>query len=271
MKRVICLLLVSAIMLTSLMLSSCSFLDGAQKEIAMITDGGSVENSSLNQAVWSGVVEFATSNNKSCEAYHPKTQSLDDRIAAIMDAIINGARVVVCSGRALEAAVFEVEDLFPDIRFMLVDGEPRGIVEADPKHFVSAETTDNEVESETVETTQNTTPQVKISKNVYCITFREEQAGYLAGYVAVRDGYTKFGFVSYEDSVSDMLYGSGFLQGIEDAATEMGILDLITVKFRYNNEKSSARLHSPNVGKLGLIPGQGSRSHMQKLRLGTDK
>ena len=110
MKRVICLLLISAIILTSLMLSSCSFLDGAQKEIAMVTDGGSVSNSSLNQAVWSGVVEFATANNKSCEAYHPKTQSLDDRVAAIMDAIINGARIVVCSGRALEEAVFEVED-----------------------------------------------------------------------------------------------------------------------------------------------------------------
>lgn len=239
MKRVICLLLISVIILTSLMLSSCSFLDGAQKEIAMVTDGGSVANSSLNQAVWSGVVEFATVNNKSCEAYHPKTQSLDDRVAAIMDAIINGARIVVCSGRALEEAVFEVEDLFPDVRFMLVDGEPRGIIdEAAPSHFMPSETT--AVESETVETTQNTTPQIKISKNVYCITFREEQAGYLAGYVAVRDGYTKFGFVSYEDSVSDMLYGSGFLQGIEDAASEMGILDLITVKFRYNAEKSSA-------------------------------
>ena len=64
MKRVICLLLISAIMLTSLMLSSCSFLDGEQKEIAMVTDGGSVNNSSLNQAVWSGVVEFATANTQ---------------------------------------------------------------------------------------------------------------------------------------------------------------------------------------------------------------
>ena len=238
MKRVICLLLISAIMLTSLMLSSCSFLDGEQKEIAMVTDGGSVNNSSLNQAVWSGVVEFATANNKSCEAYHPKTQTHDDRVAAIMDSIVNGARVVVCSGRALEEAVFEVEDLFPDVRFMLVDGEPRGIVETGSKHFMPNETTG--IESETQETTQNTTPQIKISDNVYCITFKEEQAGYLAGYVAARDGYTKFGFMSYDDSISDMLYGLGFLQGIEDAATEMGILDLITVKFRYNSDGSSA-------------------------------
>ena len=40
--------------------------------------------------------------------------------------------------------------------------------------------------------------------------------------------------------MSDMLYGAGFLQGIEDAASEMGILDLITVKFRYNKARSSA-------------------------------
>lgn len=252
MKRVICLLLITAIAMTSLMLSSCSFLDGEQKEIAMVTDGGSVANSSLNQAVWSGVVDFATANNKSCEAYHPKTQSLDDRISAIMDAIINGARIVVCSGRALEEAVFEVEDLFPDVRFILVDGEPRGVVDTVPTHFMPNETT--AVETEAVETTQSTTPQIKISKNVYCITFKEEQAGYLAGYVAVRDGYTKLGFLSYDDSVSDMLYGTGFLQGIEDAASEMGILDRIDVKFRYNASGSSAEVIQ-NVAENWYIGG----------------
>lgn len=254
MKRVICLLLISAIALTSLMLSSCSFLDGEQKEIAMVTDGGSVENSSLNQAVWSGVVEFATSNNKSCEAYHPKSKSLDDRVAAIMNAIINGARVVVCSGRALEEAVFEVEDLFPDIRFMLIDGEPRGIVEESPAKFMPSETVESEAESAPVETTENATPQIKISDNVYCITFKEEEAGFLAGYVAVRDGYTKFGFMSYEDSTSDMLHGSGFLQGVQTAASEMGILHLINVKFRYNNENSPADIIQ-NVAESWYIGG----------------
>ena len=31
------------------------------------------------------------------------------------------------------------------------------------------------------------------------------------------------------------------------------------------------RLHTPNVGGLGLIPGQGTRSHMLQLTPGTAK
>ena len=31
------------------------------------------------------------------------------------------------------------------------------------------------------------------------------------------------------------------------------------------------RLHAPNAGDLGSIPGQGTRSHMQQVRLSTAK
>ncbi len=34
---------------------------------------------------------------------------------------------------------------------------------------------------------------VGISDNVYICSFQEEQAGYLAGYAAVKDGYTSLG------------------------------------------------------------------------------
>ncbi|MBQ9080845.1 MAG: BMP family ABC transporter substrate-binding protein [Clostridia bacterium] len=234
MKKIIALLLVCAMTLACLMLSSCKLLDGENIEIAMITDGGNVDDSSLNQAVWESVANFAIAKNKSCDAYHPATQTHEDRVDCIMKAVVNGAKVVVCSGRALEEAVFEVEDLFPDVRFILVDGEPRGVVQTSGL-WAPVDTTDESV----VTTAGKETPQVKISSNVYCITFREEQAGYLAGFVAVRSGYTKLGFVSAEDSVSDMLYGCGFLQGIQDAAREMGILDRITVKFRYSGANTT--------------------------------
>ena len=34
-----------------------------------------------------------------------------------------------------------------------------------------------------------------IPENVFCVTFKEEEAGYLAGYAAVKDGFTKLGFL----------------------------------------------------------------------------
>ena len=33
-----------------------------------------------------------------------------------------------------------------------------------------------------------------IRDSCYCITFKEEQAGYLAGYAIAKDGKTKLGF-----------------------------------------------------------------------------
>ena len=32
-----------------------------------------------------------------------------------------------------------------------------------------------------------------IPENVFCVTFKEEEAGYLAGYAAVKDGFVKRG------------------------------------------------------------------------------
>lgn len=66
--------------------------------------------------------------------------------------------------------------------------------------------------------------------NVICIDYRPEIAGYLAGYTAVKEGYTKLGYYYDSGTVSYFAYGSGYLQGIEAAAKEMGITDQIQVR-----------------------------------------
>ncbi len=57
--------------------------------------------------------------------------------------------------------------------------------------------------------------------NVACMTFSEEQAGYLAGYAAVKDGYTKLGFLGGMAVPAVIRYGYGFVQGADAAAVEM--------------------------------------------------
>ena len=55
-------------------------------------------------------------------------------------------------------------------------------------------------------------------QNLYCAVFGEEQAGYLAGYAAVKDGYTKLGFLGGMAVPAVQRYGYGFVQGANAAA-----------------------------------------------------
>ena len=52
--------------------------------------------------------------------------------------------------------------------------------------------------------------------------FGEEQAGYLAGYAVVKDGYTKLGFLGGMAVPAVQRYGYGFVQGANAAAVELG-------------------------------------------------
>jgi len=256
MKKIIAFVIAIAMLSLCVMLSSCSLIETGTVEIAMVTDGGSVSESSMNQAVWASVSEFAIANEKNYNAYHPVTQEHDDLVDAMMQAVVNGAKVVVCSGKILETALFEVQDLFPDVRFMLIDGEPRGL-ESTAGVIANNKPADADDTDAADGTASPDVPveQVKISENVYCVTFREDQAGYLAGYIAVRDGYTKFGFVSESDSESDMRYGAGFLQGIQDAAREMGMIDRINVKFRYSGGNAMMNEHTRSIVEKWYITG----------------
>ncbi len=72
--------------------------------------------------------------------------------------------------------------------------------------------------------------QEPIPHNVICIDYRPEIAGYLAGYTAVKEGYTCLGYYYDAGLRSYLAYGSGYLQGIEEAAKELGNTDEIRVR-----------------------------------------
>ncbi len=65
------------------------------------------------------------------------------------------------------------------------------------------------------------------------MTYREEEAGYLAGYMAVLEGFRKFGFIGGEQLPAVERYGFGYLQGIDAAADVLGVRDNIQVEYWY--------------------------------------
>ncbi len=246
MKKRIVAALICALLVCCTLLTSCgNLLGGETIEVAVIVDHGDVGVGSMNQAVWDVAANFAIANGKSYDAYQPSSSSREDRIDIIMQAVVKGAVLVVCSGQGLCEAVYDVQDLFPDVTFLLIDGIPTAVdTENEPQQSNSIldnikNNADNMPAVESTDKAQASEAVTKISANVYCLTFCEEQAGYLAGYAATRNGYSKFGFMSERDSDSDLLYGYGFLQGIDDAARDMGVSENVDVVFRYSGDSTT--------------------------------
>ena len=102
-------------------------------------------------------------------------------------------------GFLFEEPIFIAQDMYPDVHFVLIDGNPHS---ADYSEF-------------------------RTEKNAVGIVFAEEQAGFLAGYAAVKDGYTKLGFMGGMAVPAVIRFGYGFVQGAELAALEMGIEGLV--------------------------------------------
>lgn len=192
MRKLLALVLVLALALPLVSLA------GAPIEIAMITDIGTIDDKSFNQGTWEGVKAFAEANGKTYNYYQPTAQSTEIYLDMIEQAVTAGAKVVVTPGFLFEEPIFIAQDMYPDVNFVLIDGNPHN---ADYSEF-------------------------RTEKNAVGIVFAEEQAGFLAGYAAVKDGYTKLGFMGGMAVPAVVRFGYGFVQGADYAAKEMGVTGL---------------------------------------------
>lgn len=198
---VLCILFV----MTALLLCSCSSQKSEDEiknaEIALVTSFSTVEDHSYNQSLWEGVKGYGNEHGTTYQYYIPKNATSESYLEAIAIAIRHGAKVVVCSGFIFEEPVYLAQSIYPDQKFILIDGEPH--------------TADYSV----YETKENVLP----------ILFKEEESGFLAGYSAVKEGNTKFGFIGGMSIPPVVRYGYGYLQGIDCAARE----DNVEVSVRY--------------------------------------
>jgi basic membrane protein A and related proteins len=172
-------------------------------EIALVTDVGTIDDKSFNQGAWEGVVEYAEENSISYKYYQPTEKSTDAYIAAIDLAVENGAKVIVTPGFLFEPAIFKAQDMHPDIKFVLLDGFPQ----------------------------DGTYTEFRIEDNVYSVFYAEEQVGFLAGYAAVKEGFTNLGFMGGMAVPAVVRFGYGFVQGANYAAAELGVN--VTLKYKY--------------------------------------
>ena len=173
-------------------------------ELALVTDLGTIDDKSFNQGAWEGMKKYAEENGISYKYYQPQEGTTDSDLETIGLAIEGGAKLVVCPGFLFEEPVYLAQDQYKDVHFILLDGEPHS---GDYSEY-------------------------RTEANVMPILFQEDEPGFLAGYAAVKDGYTKLGFLGGMAVPAVIRYGYGFAEGADYAAKEMGV-DGIEIMYNY--------------------------------------
>lgn len=207
MKKTLCIVVCLAMLLgTVAVLAACG---KSTYEVALVTDVGQLMDKGFNQGTWEGVEAFSKANGKTYKYYQPANGSDatdNDRIAAMRQAINNGAKIIVAPGFLQATAMETVAKENPNVKFVFVDGWALGL------------------------------------DNVTAIVYKEQESGYLAGYAAVMEGYTKLGFTGGGGGANPAVcrFGYGFLQGAEAAAVEKNVDVAVTYSFKYGETFSAS-------------------------------
>lgn len=180
-------------------------------EIAVVTDVGLLMDGGFNQGTYEGAKKYAEEHGKSYKYYQPANGSSatdEDRIEAMRNAIKNGAKIIVAPGFLQATAMETVAKESPNVKFVFVDGWALGL------------------------------------DNVTAIVYKEQESGFLAGYAAVKDGFTKLGgtFGGGGANPACNRFAYGFAQGANAAATQMNLTAPVEMKvsFKYGSAFSAS-------------------------------
>lgn len=196
---------VSVLLAVLMLLSVAAFAEGDYR-VAMITDYGDITDQSFNQTTYEACRAFCEANGIDFTYYKPNGDSTAERVAMVEKADDDDYNVIVMPGFAFGETIAEVQEEYPEISFIALDvseGDLGGAAVAD---------------------------------NVYCAVYKEELCGYMAGYAAVKLGYTHLGYLGGMAVPAVVRYGFGYVQGANAAAVELGIADQVTVEYVYGNQ-----------------------------------
>ena len=182
-------------------------------EVAYVVMPGELKDGSFNQSTWNAVKRYAYEAGKTYKYYVPAggEEASPEAIRAAVDAALKGgAKAVVVCSFFFENALLELAPANPEVEFFFVDGYALEDGEG------------------------------KLIPNVLGVTFKAEEAGFLAGYAAVMDGCSTLGFSGGGGGMNPSvnLYGFGFLQGANAAAGELNKTVKMNWSYRYGESFS---------------------------------
>ena len=100
--------------------------EGVIKKVALVTDVGTIDDESFNQATWQGVKAYCEANGIEYTYYQPTEDSTDARCISIDQAIKEGANVVVMPGYLFGASIVREQEKYPEV-YASLRRKPLGI------------------------------------------------------------------------------------------------------------------------------------------------
>ena len=194
-------------------------------KVAMVTDYGDITDQSFNQTTWEAVVAFGEKENIPTKYYKPTSNDTAGRVASVELAIADGYNVIVMPGYAFGGTIAQVSKDYPEVKFIALDVAKGDLLEGGVA--LKGEAYDYNPDNWDL-------ANYVYMDNVYCAIYQEEISGYMAGYAAVKLGYTKLGFLGGMAVPAVIRFGYGYVQGADAAAKELGIT--IDVKYAYGNQ-----------------------------------
>ena len=163
-------------------------------KVGMVTDAGTIDDKSFNQGTWEGVQLAARDFGLETRYLQPGGTTEADYITEIGNLVDADFTFVVCPGFKFETAIYDVQDRYPEAKFVLIDGYPHS---------------------------GDWVPVVK--ENVVSIFFTEHESGFLAGLAtALQLGEGEVGFIGGMEIPPVQLFNWGFQQGIQYANENHG-------------------------------------------------
>jgi len=204
MRRILILLINCVILLT---MSSCQSVEEPIKVALLVSEKVLFDDNPFYGGVWEGLVNYCEENDITYDKYIAEYRSSEQLREILGKAVGNGAELVVMPGYFFQELVLEAQEEYPDTSFILLDSTPNNGLSGDDYKSI-------------------------IKENTVSVMFAEEQAGFLAGYSAVMEGYRELGFFGGMSVPAVIRFGHGYAQGAEYAAKKLN-LEEESINLRY--------------------------------------
>lgn len=174
--------------------------------VLMVSAAGTLDDRSFNEACYKGIAKFAEESSMSYTYYQPSEDTAEAQLIVCDTAVKAGAKFIVINSDQFKVAASMMVEKYPEVTFIIFDTVPV--------------TPDGE--------------QV-LGDNILAIQFAEQQAAFIAGYAAVKDGHKKVGFMGGQAVPAVVRFGYGFVQGVDQAAKDMGLTD-VSIMYNYTGD-----------------------------------
>lgn len=209
MKKIISMLMISTMVMAILVAcgdsktqsNNQSATDGQEKfKVGMMIDSGTIDDKSFNQGTWEGIQRYEDEHEGvSAQYVQPTGEAKEDYLNAADNLIMAGNQIIVAPGFKFEEAISELAVSNPDIKFVILDGQPENMQD-----------------------------------NTVSIFFTEQEAGFLAGVAAALQSNTgKVGFIGGMQIPSVEKFGWGYVAGVAYANKTYG-KSVEVVDYLYN-------------------------------------